>query len=164
MDKSNENRIVELTPEILTELGFRWKLDELSEEEIEKADDPFYWYKGEAKIFEVINDFYTAEGGKLFTPDQVKAYYEEVTGRQYTAHPMPEDTVPTDLPVNPKAIGANLIKGRMKDGPGKGKVFLYPKGCPFFVYQVKEGGKTAAYKYQKKRGTKTIFLYQHEVL
>lgn len=163
MEQNDE--IVEGTPltrEILTDLGFTWKLGELTAEEIEAHDDPFYWYKGPVKVYEVIDDFYVSES-KVQTKEQLILMYEDISNRELTKEPTPEDTEPADL-TTVKLVRAGMVKARMRGGPGDGKTFIYPKGLHFFIHQVKDAtGSTHAHKYARKKGTKTIFEHQHEV-
>lgn len=153
-----------LSKELLLSEGFIYKFDELIAQgvDLESPDapeDPYYFYKGDFRIYDVIEDFYY-NGGKVTTLEEIKALYEAETNRIYVPTVVLEDTAPVSVLHTGKVDKSRFVKAKLTGGPGEGITVKWPRGLAFFVYQVKnDNGKTESFRYRRKAGTKTKFLY-----
>lgn len=174
IDPDRSNKEPEGTPvtrESLLFYGYEDHAASLTAEELDKAGDPFYFIKGDFKLYDLGDVFYTdastdpaLKGGtKVTTMEQLAVIYEAWTGRVHTIHAPLQDTEPQAtpgivLPLN--LTGANLIKAKLKGGPGDGMLISWPKMAVFYLLQVKTPtGKQEGHRYKRKAGTKKTFLY-----
>ena len=157
-----------VTREALLAEGFKCFYDECTPEQLEKSIDPFFYYKGEFRIYDQLDEFYIVTGSnpdgksgrRVETMERVKTEYEEATGRVYTKYEVLEDTAPIDLDVRAFTISKGFRKIRLHGGPGNGKTAVWPAVASFFIYQYTgENGRTEGARYQRKPGTKLKFMY-----
>lgn len=150
-----------ITKELLLAEGFKDFAASLSEQDLELQDDPFYFFKGDFKLYDVIDAFYYC-GVRVSTMEQLRVIYERETGRLYTKYEALDDTAPVELDgviIPPRLVKDGIIKAKLKGGPGDGKTVAWPAAASFYIYQYKEGVTTHAAKYQRKKNRKTIFNY-----
>jgi hypothetical protein len=163
---------IPLTHEVLREEGFLFKAEELSQEELNAHSDPFYYYKGEFRVYDVAGDFYvkppgreSGTGTRIQTLEALQEAYIDFMGRTYTKYAVVEDTPPPDYEALPaKSYDAKLI-GQIKlvGGPGDGVLTIWPKAASFFIYQTTKvvGGRVMSegWEYKRKEDDKTVFEY-----
>lgn len=162
-----------LTHEIMRQEGFLYKLDELTSEQVDDHSDPFYYYKGEFRVYDVMDEFYIrpfgrehiATGTRVQTLEALQEAYIDFIGRSYTKNIVVEDTpIPTyeDLPSNVK-VPAGFVKAKLMGGPGAGMVIKWPAVATFFIYQTEEtiGNRKvkSSWQYKKRKNCKTLFDY-----
>ncbi len=158
-----------ITREALLAEGFISRAEELPESELEKETDPFYYYKGDFRLYDQLDEFYYVTGqsdtGKtgrrIEDMESLRQVYQHETGRIYTKYEVLTDTTPADLPdARNLTIAKGFRKIKLIGGPAHGKTAVWPAVASFFIYQyVGEGGRTEGAKYQRKPGTKTLFNY-----
>lgn len=159
-----------VTRESLLFYGYTDYAASLTPEELDRSSDPFYFIKGNFKLYDLGDGFYTdasqeagLKGGtKVLTMEQLAVIYEGHTNRVHTIYTPLEDTTPefkpgVVLPLNAK--NQNLIKAKLKGGPGDGEVIMWPKHASFYLLQSTFKGKTEGHRYQRKPGTKKTFIY-----
>jgi hypothetical protein len=150
-----------LTRDQLLAEGFIYQFDAMtaSGQDPDEHDDPYYYFKGDFKIYDVIEDFYY-RGGKVYTLEQVKALYEAETGRNYTPSIVLPDSEVPDYKFTGKTDAKKFVKAKLHGGPGDGLTVAWPRGVMFFVFEHKtDNGKKEAFRYRRKDGTKSVFLY-----
>lgn len=165
-----EKPVTPVTVENLLAYGYLDFAASCSQEQLEMHPDPFYYNKGEFKVYDLGGDFYVdssqelgLKGGTRVTSMEALAdMYEHFTGRIHTRYEVLEDTVP-DTEGKPGIVlplkSGTLIKAKLQGGPGNGVVVLWPKVARFYVHQIKVNGKTEGHRYQRKANTKKTFLY-----
>lgn len=150
-----------LTREQLITEGFLYQFDLMvaAGEDPDKHDDPYYYFKGEFRIYDVVEDFYY-QGAKVYTLEQVKELYEAETGRIYVPTIVLADTSVPDYTYNKKVDPDKFLKAKLRGGPGDGLTVKWPRGLTFFVYEmVNDKGKKESFRYRRKLGAKYVFLY-----
>lgn len=148
-----------ITKEWLTANGYLYKAEELTPEELEEHPDPFYYFKGEFRIYDVIDKFYV-DGVAVDTTERLAYLYERYTGRIHSTATVLEDTIAPELKpvIGPVKVG--FVKAKLRGGPGDGITVKWPVVSAFFIYQTRnERGQQEGFRYRRKDGTKTIFLY-----
>lgn len=162
-----------LTHDVLKAEGFRYKLDELEGDDLSKHPDPFYYYKGEFRIYDVMDDFYirtpgvAGAGMRVQSLEALQEAYIDFMGRRYSKEEIPEDSEVPNYDDAHKALqgmqGEDYTKIKLIGGPGNGKTIIWPAFANAFVYQTSEvvGGRTIkhGFKYEKRKGRKTMYDY-----
>lgn len=163
---------VPLTAEVLVAEGFRYKAEELSTEELNAHNDPFYYYKGEFRVYEVMEDFYiktpgkeTGVGTKVQTLEALQEAYISFMGRPYKKEILVEDTLPPDYEAPPAQTNSKLamVEIILEGGPGDGVKVLWPKVASFFIFQTTKivGSRMMpeGWEYKRKKDNPLIFEY-----
>lgn len=153
-----------ITSERLKAEGFKYKLDELTEDEAIAHSDPYYFYKGDFKLYDVI-DKYHYGAAVVKTMEQLRELYQQETGRLYTKYEVLDDTAAPDLtaadsvyitPVQAKKVQKIKLQG----GPGDGKTAIWPRRVGTYLYQeTLSSGKTVGHRYVLKKGRKAVYVY-----
>lgn len=151
-----------ITRTLLLAEGFIDHVATLTEQQVEDADDPFYFSKGEFRLYDVVDDFYYM-GTRIDSMERLRELYQAETGRIYTRHEVLEDTPAPDYHgpvIGPGMLKKGIIKARLKGGPGDGVTVSWPAVASFYIYQEKlPSGRTAGHRYQRPKNRKTIFKY-----
>lgn len=155
-------RAKELSQEFLQQHLTDEQIKLLSPRERDDFRDPFYFYKGNFRIYDVVKEFYLANGAKIFTMAQVRKCYEEYTGNPYQDHFVPADTDPVNVEYTGSAEGLSkgIQKISLRGGPGDGLTLLWPKVANFYIHQVlDEKGKSEIHRYVRKEGARSVYDY-----
>lgn len=150
-----------LTHDQLKENGFIYQYEALKAtgENPDDYDDPYYYFKGAFRLYDVIDDFYY-KGGKVYTLDQVKELYEAETGNNYVPTIVLPDSEVPNYAFTGKTDKKKFVKAKLQGGPGAGLTIKWPRGVMFFVFEMKtDTGKKECFRYRRKDGTKSVFLY-----
>lgn len=160
-----------VTIENLLAFGYRDFAAEQSAMMLDMHPDPFYYYKGDFKVYDLGNEFYVNAsqerelkgGARVETMEKLAEMYQIHTGRLHTPHQVLEDTAPVEPTPKPGIVlplkSPNLIKAKLKGGPGDGEVVAWPKNAAFYIRQITVDGKVEGHRYKRKAGTKKTFLY-----
>lgn len=148
-----------ITHEKLIAEGFVYYPETVDKDTLDKKDDPFYYFKGPYRLYEVGDWFYSGTT-RIKSMEHLKDHYTEETGRTYTKAPMPEDTPPPDLSAVSPGKRKKIHRIRLVGGPGDGQLLMWPKGMPFFLYQeILPSQRVQGHRYKLKPKTKKVYVY-----
>jgi hypothetical protein len=161
MQKDTEEVFTPITVAALLADGFVYKFDEirLAGADPDEHDDPYYYYKGEFRVYDVIQDFYV-HGHRITSMEKIRELYEAETGRRFNTFYVPEDTAPAEVNFTGTVDKNRFVKAKLRGGPGEGLTVKWPLNMPAFIYQTKSAdGVTESFRYLRKKRTKGVFQY-----